>query len=68
MSRKEREGMEKIGGRAGWPPSILDPIGHGDRSGEATVTFPSRLNRVCVWFPVAVEQAGRDSSELMQRG
>ena len=25
VSREEREGMEKTGGRAGWPPSVLDP-------------------------------------------
>ena len=67
VSREEREGMEKVGGRAGWPPSILDPIGHGDRSGEATVTSPARLNQVRVRFPVTVEQAGQNLSGSMKR-
>ena len=32
------------------------------------MTSPSRLNQMRVWFPVTVEQAGRDLSGLMKRG
>ena len=63
---RERGWRRSKGEQAGLPRSWT-PIGHGDRSEEATVTSPSRLNRVRVRFPVTVEQAGQNLSGSMKR-